>query len=304
MKSDLNNNSLVSIVITTFNRSLYLRETLESIKSQSYPHIEILLIDDGSKPDIAKQNKKIADEFKKCYYYYKENSGQPDSRNFGILRSKGSYIGFCDDDDFWHNKKLEKQLKVLNANPEYSIVTGCIEYVDVSGAKTEQLKCHEGHIHGNVFKDFLEKNRTASITPLFKREVIDKIGFFNSNFRIAEDWEFWRRVSYYYKFYNINEVLAYVRLHPENMSKSRTGKPFESFKLYRKLTKNLLKWGTNRFKPADYELIYKVEWKRYRRLMSNHYPGVINKIKFLCQVFFNSITDGFHLIYLMWKYVM
>lgn len=302
MVSELKNEPLVSIVVTTYNRSHYLKETLASIQNQSYPFIEVLIIDDGSEPDIALLNRKITDGFSKCTYYYKTNSGQPDSRNYGILRSKGTYIGFCDDDDFWDIKKLEKQLTVLKVNSGSFIVTGCIEYVNITGAKTGQLKCHEGHNHGYIFRDLLEKNRTASITPLMRREVFNKVGLFNPNFTIGEDWEFWRRVSYYYQFYNINEVLGYVRLHPENMSKSRSGKPYEGYLIYRKLTKSLLNWGEGRFGPDDYSLIYKLEYKRYRKIMSNHYPGILKKIKFLCRVFLNNIADGFHLLFLMLKY--
>ncbi|WP_452227709.1 glycosyltransferase family 2 protein [Lacinutrix sp. MEBiC02404] len=296
------NSNLVSIIITTFNRSTYLKETLNSIVNQSYPLIEILVIDDGSKPDIAKINKEITASFSKCSYYYKANTGQPDSRNYGISRSKGAFVGFCDDDDFWVINKLEKQLAVFNENPDVYVITGDIEYVAVTGQKTGRIKCHRGHNQGYVFASFLEKNRTASITPLLRREVFDKTGFFNPSYTIAEDWEFWRRVSYCFEFYSINEVLAYVRLHPENMSKTRTGKPFDSYELYRKLTKSLLKWGKNRFEPSDYNLIYKIEWQRYRKLMANHYPGVLKKIGFIKSVFNNNIIEGVHLFYLIIKY--
>lgn len=293
---------LVSVVITTFNRNEYLKETLYSIQNQSYPFIEILLIDDGSDFKISRRNKEIAKCFSKCKYYYKKNTGQPDSRNFGISKSKGVYIGFCDDDDYWVLSKIEKQLSVLKLNPIYSIVTGCIEYVKENSEKTGDVKCHEGHNHGSIFENLLIKNRTASITPLLKREVFNKVGYFNPNFTIAEDWEFWRRLSYYYKFYNIKQVLAYVRLHPENMSKSRTGEPLENYKLYRKLTIALIKWGQGRFNTTDYNLVYSYEWQQYRQIMTNHYPGFLNKFKFLKRVFFNDISDGFHILSLIMKY--
>lgn len=290
---------LVSVVVTTFNRNVYLKETIASIVSQTYNDIELIVIDDGSELSYAAENREICKQFSKCNYFYKKNTGQPDSRNYGIMRSKGAFIGFCDDDDVWVLDKLEKQLKIFELHPEYSIVTGCIEYLYESGERTGKLKCHDGYNHGYIFENLLIKNRTASITPLLKREVFEKVGLFNPNFTIAEDWEFWRRLSYYYEFYSTNDVLAYVRLHPGNMTKTRTDKPHENFELYRKLTNCLLEWGEDRFNEADYKLIYSKEWVYYRKIMGNHCPGIYNKVKFIKRVFINDFHEGVHLINLM-----
>ena len=294
--------SLVSVIVTTYNRSIFLREALTSIIFQTYNDIELLVIDDGSESSMATENKKICQLFNKCQYFYKENTGQPDSRNFGINRSKGNYIAFCDDDDYWDINKLEKQIEILNLNPDYALVTGCIEYIQENGQKTGNIKCHEGHNHGYIFESLLIKNRTASITPLLRREVFDKVGYFNPSFTIGEDWEFWRRVSYYYKFYSINQVIAYVRLHPENMSKSRSGEVLEFLLLYRKLTKSLLDWGETRFSKEEKNLIEYVEWQTYRKMLVNRYSGILKKIDFIKRVLFNNMRDGCHLIFLILKY--
>ena len=104
----LNNLPLVSVVFTTFNRSYFLSETIHNIAYQTYPNIEILIVDDGSFLDIAKDNKTICLKYPNCQYFYKPNTGQPDSRNYGIKRANGDFIGFCDDDDVWILDKLEK----------------------------------------------------------------------------------------------------------------------------------------------------------------------------------------------------
>src|SRR5690606_22444103 len=133
-------------------------------------------IDDGSIDTIAAENKAICEKFSTCNYYYKENSGQPDSRNYGIKKSKGDFFAFCDDDDIWVKDKLEKQISILNTEQEYGLVTGSIEYINREGIKKGTIKSHQGHNHGNVFRDLLVKNRTASIVPLIRKEVIDKAG--------------------------------------------------------------------------------------------------------------------------------
>ena len=293
---------LVSVIITTFNRSKYLEECLDSIVNQTYRNIEVLVIDDGSEHEISIVNKNLCSSYLKCIYFYKKNTGQPDSRNYGIQRSKGSYIAFCDDDDYWVIDKLEKQVNVLENNIEYGLVTGSIEYVNSDGTKTGNLKTHKGHNHGYIFKDLLIKNRTDSITPLLRREIFKKIGYFNTNFTIAEDWEFWRRVSYYYKFYFIDEVMAYVRLHDKNMSLSRKETVLERYKLYRKLTNSLLIWGEGRFSKKEKRHIEYIEWCHYRKLFSNNLSGLKRKSEFLIGLLINDYNNLFRILKLFVKY--
>lgn len=128
------------------------------------------------------------------------------------------------------------------------------------------------------------------------------MGLFNPSFTIAEDWEFWRRVSYYYKFYALNEVLAYVRNHSSNMSKSRNNTPMERFLLYRKLTKSLLLWGKDKFNKEEFNLISKIEWQHYRNLLINHYTSNLKKITFIKSIAQNNFKDAFHFVYLYLKF--
>ncbi|QRM90932.1 glycosyltransferase [Lacinutrix sp. WUR7] len=296
---------MVSVIIPTYNRAAYIRFTLASIAKQTYTHFECLIIDDGSTDNTRDILIDFCKNDSRFTYFLRPNNlskGANSCRNFGISMSKGTFVSFCDDDDCWVSNKLELQLNIFKKHTHISVVTGDIAYINSEGVSLNNVKSHWPNNHGFVFKQFLIKNRTSMVTPMIKRGVFEKVGNFNTDFVIAEDWEFWRRVSYCFDFYSINEVLCFVRLHPENMTKTRTGKPFENYKLYRKLTKSLLKWGKYRFEPADYNLIYKIEWQRYRKLMANHYPGVLRKIEFLFQVFLRSITDGFHLIYLICRF--
>lgn len=293
---------LVSVIITTYNRNKYLEECLVSIVNQTYNNIEVFVIDDGSDADIAKKNKELCRGFLKCKYYYKKNTGQPDSRNFGINKAKGLYIAFCDDDDLWILDKLEKQVHILEKNIEYGLVTGNTENIQANGNKTGRIKSHRGNNHGYIFKDLLIKNRTASIIPLVRKEVFDKVGLFDPNYTIAEDWDFWRRVSYYYKFYNIDETLAYVRAHDNNMTRLGKFNPLGNFILYRKLTKSLLSWGNGKFNDSELNLIYEIEWLHYRKILVNHYTSSFKKVNFLYQVALNNFKDAIHFMYLYLKF--
>ncbi|WP_417197808.1 glycosyltransferase, partial [Bizionia sp.] len=223
------------------------------------------------------------------------------ARNFGIAKSKGDYIAFCDDDDFWLPEKLEKQIPIFKSHPEVGLVTGNIEFVNADGVRTGRVITQTGN-HGYVFEDLLFKNRLSMITPVIRRSVIDKVGLFNTNFTLSEDWEYWRRVAYYYPFYALPDVLACVRKHNSNTSLIVTNAPFEQYVLYRRLTIALLAWGENRFTKADRQLIAKVSWKRYGQILKNHCPGIKSKWYLFYQVMSNSMRHGMQLVYFFLKY--
>lgn len=101
-------NDLISVIVPVYNTEKYLRKCIESILSQSYKNIELLLINDGSTDSSAEICRKYLDKDKRCYYFEKENGGLSDARNYGIERAKGEYITFVDSDDFFLEEAIEK----------------------------------------------------------------------------------------------------------------------------------------------------------------------------------------------------
>lgn len=101
-------NDLISVIVPVYNTEKYLRKCIESILSQSYKNIELLLINDGSTDSSAEICREYLDKDKRCYYFEKENGGLSDARNYGIERAKGEYITFVDSDDFFLEEAIEK----------------------------------------------------------------------------------------------------------------------------------------------------------------------------------------------------
>lgn len=284
----MRNNNLVSIIIPTYNREKYIAEALQSILQQSYTHWECIIVDDGS----TDASKTIVDNFVKTdsrFQYVKRPNTYPKGvnacRNYGITLSKGDYIAFCDDDDFWLPKKLEQQIAVFNTHPDVGLVTGNVEFVNTYSVRTGRVINQQKGNTGYVFEAYLFKNRTSAITPVFKKEVLSKTGLLNMTLFLSEDWEFWRRVSYYYKFYAIDDVLACVRKHQTNNSLKVNETALGQYKTYKQLTDLLLQWGKNKFNTKEFNLIQRVEQERYVQLLQNHCPGVINKLKLIANVF-------------------
>lgn len=120
---------LISVIVPIYNTEKYLRKCIESILSQSYRNIELLLINDGSPDSSAEICREYLDKDKRCYYFEKENGGLSDARNYGIERATGEYITFVDSDDFFLEEAIEK-LHATALLGESDLVVGGFCYFD------------------------------------------------------------------------------------------------------------------------------------------------------------------------------
>jgi len=100
---------LVSVIIPTYNRAHLVVEAIESVKTQSYPAIQLIVADDGSQDNTAQNIAK----FENVEYYYQENKGQAAARNLGLRYAKGEYIASLDSDDRWHKDFLKVAVAAL-----------------------------------------------------------------------------------------------------------------------------------------------------------------------------------------------
>lgn len=213
-------NPLVSVIIPTYKRTNFLKLTLESIKSQSFQDFEIVVIDDGTPTD---SNEVLCAKFDKVKYIKIKNSGGPaQPRNIGIRAAKGKYIAFVDDDDLWLPTKLEKQVAVLENNPDFGLVHSCCEVIDENGNKKNEIIGKPGSPdvkHGDVSMRMVGNWTLMMPTPIVRKNVIDQVGFFNEQMPSAgEDVEYWTRCSFVTKFYYLDEPLAEYRVHSQNIS--------------------------------------------------------------------------------------
>lgn len=128
MSNDKLDDALVSIVIPVYNVEAYLHRCVDSVLHQTYDHLEIILIDDGSED----QSGKIVDEFsqidKRVKIIHKKNEGLAEARNDGIKEANGRFIMFVDSDDFIHERTVEVLLAAM-IRMEAQIGIGCVEYV-------------------------------------------------------------------------------------------------------------------------------------------------------------------------------
>lgn len=215
-------NPLVTIIIPTYNRVDYLKLTLESILNQTFKDFEIIVVDDGTADNL---NEQLCTQFDNVKYIKIENSGGPAKpRNVGIRKAKGKYLAFVDDDDIWFPNKLFAQVNILENNPDFGLVHGCCEVIDEKGVLQNRIIGRPGTPdvkHGDVKMKMMGNWMVIMPTSFMKKEIIDKVGFFNEDMPAAgEDAEFWARCSFEANFYYFDVPLVQYRVHSGNISGS------------------------------------------------------------------------------------
>jgi len=206
----------VSVIIPTHNRKEYLRAAIESVLAQTYKNIEIIVVDDGSTDGTIE----VANAYSnKIRYFLQENLGASVARNFGVSKAAGNFIAFLDDDDLFLEHKLEKQLAIINDQPEIALVASQAYLVDKDGQIDYNSLVFDRNSTGIVpFEEIIITPHT-SIAPsscLFRRSIFDEIGLFDPAIRFGEDWDLIIRSARNHKIYYINQPLLCMRVHQQN----------------------------------------------------------------------------------------
>lgn len=235
-------NELISIIIPAYNVQKYISKCIESVISQTYKKLEIIIIDDGSKDNTLK----ICEEFMKkddrIKVIHIENAGVSNARNIGLNNSNGKYISFIDADDFVNEFFCEKMLKALIENN--CDVCSC-GYNRVYNSKTEII------VNKNINKitgiQFLNKIFEVQSSmgfchmKLWKKEVLNNIKF-NTNIIVAEDALFCMEVSKNIKeVYILNEPLYNYRCNENSLVKKFDLNYVKKYLDAMKVTKEYLK---------------------------------------------------------------
>jgi glycosyltransferase involved in cell wall biosynthesis len=210
---DTGKQPLVSVVIPNFNYGDYLEQCLSSVLNQTYPKIEVIVVDDGSTDDSFKILQKYEGLIR---VINQTNSGVNAARNAGIRKAKGEYIAFCDSDDFWEKDKIEKQVAKLGSHWRVGLVYSGYRLI-IESDKTSFVR--RGAFRGKVKDEFIKYPTLAIVigggsTAILKREVFDCGVYFDETLLgNGEDWDFFRRVAQLTEFDFIDEPLVSVRRH-------------------------------------------------------------------------------------------
>ncbi|WP_299413487.1 glycosyltransferase [Acaryochloris sp. IP29b_bin.148] len=205
----------VSVIITTYNSMPYFPETLTSVLRQSFTDFEIIIIDDGSTDQTTTWTSQINDPRVKLIS--QSNQGVSVARNTGISHAQGKYLAFLDGDDLWKTTKLEQQVRLLDDYSEIGLVHTWLALIDEQSHLTGRVM--QPVAEGEVWQQIIENNMVACSAAMVRRCCLEKVGGFDPDLLVAEDWDLWIRLAASYPFAVIRKPLVEYRLHTQSKSK-------------------------------------------------------------------------------------
>jgi len=184
LKSDQARRPLISVIIPTFNSADFIEESVHSVSMQTYPEIELIIVDDGSTDATIELLDRMPGNFN-CIR--QENKGTGAARNTGVLNSSGDYLAFLDADDIWLENKLELQMDVFDLVPDTDVVYGHTEQF-CSPELPQNERARLLHLTG--------QRLPAPLAPamLIRRRAFEQVGPFDTSLRIGVEMEWYGRL--------------------------------------------------------------------------------------------------------------
>jgi glycosyltransferase involved in cell wall biosynthesis len=199
---------MVSVVIPCYNAEPFIAETIESVLHQTYADFELVLVDDGSTDRTAEILGSYSDP--RVRVIRQANAGISAARNRGVAESRGSHVAFLDNDDLWLPEKLERQVAVLDRDPEIGLVYSDAFVMSEDGRLRNTFSDWMALPSGQVFEALLARNAIPTSTVMMRRTVFEAVGPF-APYKISQDYDLWLKCAARYRVACIAEPLIKYR---------------------------------------------------------------------------------------------
>ena len=273
------NNSLISIIIPTYNGSKNIKRALTSVLNQTYPNIEIIVVDDASTDNTIEVVNSIKDKRIKLLRHTTNRNGSA-ARNTGIRASKGEYIAFLDDDDEWLPEKLSRQLEYLESkNPKEWKAVVCGHTMEKSGKVREVFATKEGNLTKEIL--MMQISMGLGSTLLIQKSATEEVGLFDEKYLRHQDLEFTLRYLRRYKLAAVRECLVKRYGHSGNPSG-------EKMLAVKKIYLEDFKQDIEQFDKKTVKQIYARQWLQ----VSKHF-ALDGDIKNTFKYYFKSLSFAF-----------
>jgi glycosyltransferase involved in cell wall biosynthesis len=231
---------LISVVIPVYGVEKYIEETIRSVMAQTYSNWEIIAVSDGSTDNSEAVILKLQEEESRIQYFWKENSGVSDTRNYGIARSKGEYIAFLDADDTWIENKLELQVKTFKENPSIGWCFGDAWLADENMVRNEYRRGYDDNLLESILiweKDIVPGPCSNIIV---RKECFENGIAYDINLTSGADQDMTIQLASKYEGKHIEHPVWVYRVLPNSMSSSVLVTEKDHSYVYIKAKKNKL----------------------------------------------------------------
>jgi len=207
----INDNPKISVIMSVFNGEKYLKESIESVLNQTFRDFEFIIIDDGSDDETPEILKKYTKKDKRIKVIANsENIGLTKSLNKAVRASRGKYIARIDADDIVLPERFDRQVKFMDSNLEVGIVGSSYYLISEEGEiidkKIPPLRDKE------LRRVIIRHNVFCHSSIMVRKEALERAGFYDENWRSAQDYELYFRIAKYFKLANLKESLVCWRV--------------------------------------------------------------------------------------------
>jgi glycosyltransferase involved in cell wall biosynthesis len=212
---------LVSVCMPSFNHAPFLPPAIESVLAQTYPHVELVIVDDGSTDTSLEIARRYASRYPERVKVFTHDGnahrGISATANLAFQRSSGAYWCGLSSDDAFVRDKVERQVTFLEQHPEIGLVYGPARVIDAFGHRMGLTFARDLSRERDPLLSLLEGNCLHARIVMLRRECLEKAGLRDENLE-DEDWELWIRIAAHYRVAFLPEPVAYYRIHTTNTS--------------------------------------------------------------------------------------
>ncbi len=209
---------LVSVIIPTLRRPALLRRALQSVLAQTYPSIEVWVIENGDSTPARAVIEELGGAERGLHFEHVAIADPHLARNIGIERARGAYCAFLDDDDEWLPEKLARQIECLEADRALGwVACGAWTIDDEGRAELAQTQYYRGvpSLRALVREWCFVWSLSCVVV---RRDCFERVGSFLSRYRIAGDYELYLRLARQYRFAVLEEPLVRYHRHQSNLT--------------------------------------------------------------------------------------
>ena len=193
----------VSVILPAYNRAWVLNRAVDSVLAQTYPDLELIVVDDGSDDGTAELLAAYGDSF---IVIRQENRGVSAARNAGIKKASGEFIALIDSDDAWEKEKIARQVDFFRSRSDAMICQ--TEEIWIRNGKRVNPKVKHKKPSGMIFEPSLHLCLVSPSAVMMRKALFDIKGLFNEEFIVCEDYDLWLRISHDTPVYLIDEPLT------------------------------------------------------------------------------------------------